>query len=482
LPDYFTDEPAAFHCELLGSLAEPGKRLIARVAPRGHAKSTCAAFAYPLWCICQRRRRNIVIITHAAPLATQFVRDLRHELETNERIRADYGDLCGPAAGCGPAAECGPAASAGAVDDRARATPRRRKWSQHLFVTNTGITVQGRGCGASFRGTRAGPHRPDLVICDDIESDDQVAVPERRRKLEHWLRRVVLPALAPQGQVVVLGSILHHDSLLANLRDKQAWPRWDYQVYRALEVAPDQTGELRRVPLWPARWPLERLAEERQRIGARAFEQEYQANPLDDTVRVFRPEWLKPYDEAALPHDRLLSLVAVDPATGAAGGDFWALWVGGLDPETGVLYTRRLTLERISIVEQVLRVLAAWEEWRPLRIGIETVAYQVALKDVLEAESRRRGLYLPLVALRTIANKRARIEAIAPLMENGTLRLPGGLDPEVEAQFLHFPQARHDDAPDVCALGVELARTLRSGLRVETLSGGALDAPVEPGW
>jgi hypothetical protein len=94
LPDYFTDPPCAFHVELMRVLADPARRLIARVAPRGHAKSTCAALAYPLWCICERRRRNIVIITHEASLATQFVRDIRQELESNERISAAYGDLC----------------------------------------------------------------------------------------------------------------------------------------------------------------------------------------------------------------------------------------------------------------------------------------------------------------------------------------------------------------------------------------------------
>ncbi len=459
LPEYFTEEPCRFHCELMRVLEEADKRLVARVAPRGHAKSTCAALAYPLWCICEQRRRNIVIITHEASLATQFVRDLREELEANERIIAAYGDLCEEATE--PRSHEG---TKGEESGRRRGGRRRSRavWSQIKFTTATGITVQAKGTGASFRGTRTGPHRPDLIICDDIEKDEHVESPEGRRKLEHWLRRVVMPALAPDGQLLVLGSIIHYDSLLANLRDRKRFRRWDYEVYRALEAEHVGGDQYRKVALWPARWSVERLEIERERIGTLAFEQEYQANPIDDRIRVFRPEWLQRYDASELVEQRLVTLMAVDPATGVSGGDYFALWVGSVDTGSGIIYTRLLTLERIGIVQQVKRIIAAFEEWRPLRIGIETVAYQVALKDVLDEDSRRRGSYMPIVAIQTTANKRARIEGSSPLYENGTFRLPAALDPEIENQFLHFPKAKHDDAPDVCAMGIELARAFRA--------------------
>ena len=159
--------------------------------------------------------------------------------------------------------------------------------------------------------------------------------------------------------------------------------------------------------------------------------------------------------------------MAVDPATGVSGGDYFALWIGSVERHTGIIYTRALKLERIGIVDQVKRITAAFEQWKPVRIGIETVAYQVALKDILDEHSRRRQFYMPIVSIRTTTNKRARIEGSSPFYENGTFRLPATLAPEIESQFLHFPKARHDDAPDVCAMGIELARALFTGRRVE---------------
>ena len=483
LPAHFSDPPADFHAELMHDLESPWRRLIARVAPRGHAKSTCAALAYPLWCICEQKRRNIVIITHESSLSLQFVRDIRTELELNDAIREEYGDLCADGDPPPRPRRTKTTRTAGRSSEKpSAARTARRKWTEAKFLTSTGISVQAKGTGASLRGTKVGPQRPDLIICDDLEKDEHVAAPEQRRKLERWLRRVVLPALAPDGQVLVLGSLLHYDALLANLHDKTRFPNWDYRVYRALEAVPDADGNFQRVPLWPARWPLERLDEERQRIGTRAFEQEYQANPVDDSVRVFQPEWLRAYDPSDLVPQRLVPLMAVDPATGVSGGDYFALWIGSLDTAFGTIYTRRLTLERIGVVEQVKRIVAAFDEWKPVKIGIETVAYQVALKEILEEESRRLGRYMPIVAIQTVTNKRARIEGSAPFYENGTFRLPPALDPEIERQFIHFPKARHDDAPDVCAMGIELARSLRTGHRLDGVCGRPNPFARRGGW
>lgn len=463
LPHYFSDDPARFHVEFLRDL-ESGRRLIARVAPRGHAKSTCAALAYPLWCLCHQRRRNIVIITQEASLSTQFVRDLRHELESNEPLIKRYGDLTRPG------------------HDEPPTRNTRRKWSEAMFTTANGVTVQARSTGGSLRGCRVGPHRPDLIICDDLEKDEHVATPDGRRKLERWLRRVVMPALAPGGQLVLVGSILHYDSLLSNLRDPLRWPGWDYRVYRAKEARQDPDGRLYVSTLWPARWPLHKLDEERERIGTLAFEQEYQANPIDESVRIFRPEWLKRWEPADLAAraDRLIYVIAVDPATGENLNDFFALWAGGFDPQTGVIYTHELTLERIDAPTQVQRVLDAFKRYpRVARIGIEATGYQRTLRQHCEDECRKRGLYLPLQDIDTRSGKVGRIQGASPFFENGTFLLPPTLDPEAESQFLHFPAGKHDDAPDVCAMALQLVRELRGAhlVQAQVVSSGRFNRP-----
>ena len=142
--------------------------------------------------------------------------------------------------------------------------------------------------------------------------------------------------------------------------------------------------------------------------------------------------------------------------------------MGSVDIDTGIIYTRELTLERIGVVDQVKRVRAAHAVWRPAKVGIETTAYQAALKQILDDVGRREHDYLPVHAIHAVSNKRARIEGSACFYENGTFRLPP-LSPAVELQFIEFPKSRHDDAPDVCAMGIELARTINPGAPAECL-------------
>ncbi len=491
LPEYFTDEPCAFHIELLRDLARPDLRLMVRIAPRGHAKSTCASLGLPLWAICERRNRNVVLVSHEIGLATQFGRDIRAELESNEAILEHYGDLTqrdpsnaltGDAAGKTPA--------------RAARRRSRTKWSEAMFTSASGVTVHAKGAGSAFRGLRVGPNRPDLIICDDIEKDDLVRSPEARRKLDQWLRRVVMPALAPGGRLIVVGSLLHFDSLLANLCRPEKFPRCDARVYRAIEMEPiTEPGEsalsqrrFREVALWPARWSLERLKEERMRIGTMAFEQEYQANPVDTDRPVFRAEWLHRCThaeiDALIEGGQFVPLIMVDPATGEKKdkGDYFAMWIGGVDTLSGRILTREIMLDRIGFQEQVRRIIAAFRQHRPVKVGVESVAYQVALCQVLEEDSRRSGLYIPIVRVSTKKDKTLRIESSACFFENGTFRLPADLPADIEDQFLHFPRAGHDDAPDVCAMAIDLARDMRGGGGEALVSHSGESEQWRSGW
>ena len=154
-----------------------------------------------------------------------------------------------------------------------------------------------------------------------------------------------MPALAPDGQLLVLGSLIHYDSLLANLSNPKRFARWNYRVYRAIEADP----RARRRAIPPRRALARPLADRaaqrraRARIGSLAFEQEYQANPIDTSLRCFQPEWLQRYDEQDLKNRDLVTVMTVDPATGKTSGDFFAIWVGSVDPRSGIIYTRALT-------------------------------------------------------------------------------------------------------------------------------------------
>lgn len=80
-------KPYQFHCELSEQLerVERGevKRLMILVPPR-HGKSTLATKAFPAWFLGRNPNKKIITVSYGAELATEFGRDVRNLIDTEE--------------------------------------------------------------------------------------------------------------------------------------------------------------------------------------------------------------------------------------------------------------------------------------------------------------------------------------------------------------------------------------------------------------
>ena len=100
----------------------------------------------------------------------------------------------------------------------------------------------------SIRGIRHYQHRPDVIICDDIEDMDSVRTQESRDKLFDWLTSDVLPAGDRDTRMIFVGTPLHEDSLLKRL-EKIFEKGSARNVFRQYPIL-DETG----IPLWPGKF------------------------------------------------------------------------------------------------------------------------------------------------------------------------------------------------------------------------------------
>jgi hypothetical protein len=82
---------AEVHYTLFGALLYHLRILV--VLPRGFGKSTICTVIYPLYCICEKRKRYLMLGSYVAANARKFVYTVRQELEHNHQIRERYGDL-----------------------------------------------------------------------------------------------------------------------------------------------------------------------------------------------------------------------------------------------------------------------------------------------------------------------------------------------------------------------------------------------------
>ena len=439
VPHYLVDQEtgapidfAAFHRQIFQDLLTVMELAIA--APREHAKSTIVSFLFVLYCICHKLRRFIVLISDTESQAILQLSAVKMELETNDKLRADFGDL---------------------VDDR--------KWGERDFVTATDIRVSGRGAGQSLRGIRYRMRRPDLVICDDLENDEAVESPERREKLKAWVKGTVF-SLGKKCQIVFIGTILHFESLLADLLSEDEFKTFTKRFYIAVDD--DWNPESL---LWPAKWPLEALRAKEQQIGSVVFDQEFRNRPINAATQVFKEEW---FQKHAFQWDevrglRLLKITGIDPAISErTKADFFGDVTIGIQDD-GHILVQRAEQKKMPFAEQLDHVAHNALVEKPAAIGVETVAYQRALKQALEERMRRDRLWIPVLEVEAKGDKFMRISTLAPLVENGTIRFcledPGQVNLMKQLMFLGKMK---DDVADALQIAVDTARQFR-GLTTE---------------
>ncbi|MBF0191758.1 MAG: phage terminase large subunit [Magnetococcales bacterium] len=457
-PHYVSGEESLLHTWLYERLPrlgqEPGRgSKLALAAPRGEAKSTLITQIFTLWRVITGRSRYIIIIMDAHHQAASMLEAVKAELEANPRLKRDYPDHCGVG----------------------------RVWREGVAVTRVGIKLQAVGSGARLRGLRHGAARPDLVVCDDLENDDNVRVRAQRDKLETWLKKAVLKLGPPDDSlnVIYVGTILHHDSVLARIManplwesrrfqaivrwpdDMALWERWQTVLRHEGEAAADRFYHERRERMeagvqlsWPGMRSLETLMKIRARDGVDAFDAEMQNQPMRENA---------PFGALVYwsrENADWLYFGAVDPSMGKSGGrgDPSAILVGGYDQTTGVLHVVEADIRRRSPDRIIEDVIACQARYACRLWVVESVQFQEFFKDELVKRSARMGIPVPARGVKPSRDKGLRIGALQPHVANGLIRFRSDHKTLLD-QLRHWgePDA-HDDGPDALEMLWRLAR------------------------
>lgn len=449
--------------------------LDAIAAPRGEAKSTIVTQLTTLWCLVTQRKRYALLVMDSIDQAYPMLEAIKAELEFNNRLRSDFPEIFGAG----------------------------RVWQAGTIITRANQKVQVAGSGKKLRGLRHGAYRPDLVILDDIENDEQVRNPDQRDKLHNWLKKTVLPLGSADGKldVIYIGTILHYDSVLnrtlaskawntahfkaiIRLPDNMAlWDRWEDLYLRDGEAVADAFYHTNKAEMdegavvsWAAR-PLLALMKIRARDGHATFDSEYQNDPVSGDDAIFANS-IQYWTE--LPDD-LIYFGALDPSMGKAGAsrDPSAILVGGYHRASGKLYVVEAQIKKRLpdlIIEDVIRLHS---QYNCHRWFVETVQFQEFLQTELVKRSAQRGKPVPATATKPNSDKMLRIESLQPHIANGLILLHRSQS-TLESQLRHFPKADHDDGPD--ALEMLWRNAVSSSAPIEWESVDDFDGEYRSKW
>ncbi len=487
LPAHFRDEPSRMHREigelLESATVERGERL-AIAAPRGHAKSTLVSLGYVLWSIVYGTEKYIVLISNTAEQASDLLSFVKAELTTNDRLLEDFPEVCEP------------------LGQR----PGPERWRKDEIITRDGASggagtkVTALGAEKKIRGRRHRQDRPTLIIADDIENESEARSEDQRRNKAEWFNKAVLKAGSAETNVVVVGTVLHYDSVLAQLLDPLKSPGWSGHRYQAVmswstrpelwetweqvychreehegasgpeaaraffESSRDAMLEGTEV-LWPAREPYDQLMELRLREGRASFDSEKQNDPVNPEDCYFREEDFRFWDDEFGTEQELLASLsggvtfygACDPSLGKRGRqhDDTAIVTIVRHDASGVLYVLDADVRRRK-PDSIIEAVIAHHRLRSYsRFGFEAVQFQEFLGEELRRRSRVAGTEVPVQDVRHSTDKLGRIQRLQPLVTSGGIRFSRRHKTLVE-QLRQFPMAAHDDGPDALEMAVGL--------------------------
>ena len=487
LPHYFIRKSPHFHEELdeiwsrgvmKGRNPLKEAKVISRLkgsrqvvaAPRGHAKSTNFTFKDSLHAILYAYKHYILILSDSSEQAEGFLDDIKTELEDNANIIMDFGSLKG---------------------DKA--------WRTGVILTKTDIKAEAIGSGKKVRGRRHRNWRPDLIVLDDIENDENVNTPEQRRKLKNWFDKAVSKAGDTYTDIMYIGTILHYDSLLNNVlqnpryktkkyraviseaTNTKLWDEWE-GIYtnlfnenheedaRTFYEAHVEEMLLGVEVLWEEKLSYYDLMEIKVSEGTASFNSELQNDPIDPESATFNPEWFDYYEPELVDFSspEFVFVAANDPSLGKnKKSDTSSIINLALSTKTGYMYVVDASVEKRKpdvIIEDVFemnRRLKRDCKKGFYKFGVEVVQFQYFFKEVMAAKSAEEGEYIPIEEIQSTVNKVLRIESLQPVIKNKYLKF-NREHKTLLKQLQEFPMGKNDDAPDGLQMAVQLAQTVKA--------------------
>lgn len=426
---YVKYETAPFQKEMfaLTENLETGNLFV--VSFRGSGKSTIFTMSYPVWAILgAQEKKFVLIICQTQSQAKQHMMNLRQELENNAVLKNDLGPF----------------------------REESDEWgASSLVFSQLNARITAASSEQSIRGLRHNQHRPDLIICDDVEDIASTKTREGRNKTYQWLTAEVIPAGDRDTRLVIVGNLLHEDSLLMRIREDVEKERID-GVFKEFPVMKGQ--EI----LWPGKYPTpEEIENEKRKAGNEfAWEREYMLRIVPAEEQAIHREWIHYYDE--LPSGELDCQgypkrteihIGVDLAISKKDtADYTAMvpaWLYGDGDDTRIyilpkIINRKMTFpETVDLCKVLNKTYRDESDFRPTFV-IEDVAYQKALPQQLENE----GIRKVKTTRPGNQDKRMRLVLTAHAVKSGKVLFPREGCEELINQIVHFGVEAHDDLAD----------------------------------
>ena len=191
--------------------------------------------------------------------------------------------------------------------------------------------------------------------------------------------------------------------------------------------------------------------------GPYKFNLQYQNELTDPEDAIIKLDWIQKYSELPKP---TRTFMTIDPALSEdPTADYSVIMTCAVDASNN-LYVVDYFRDHVDPKALIDKIFEKAILYQPVKIGIETIAFQRVLKFWLDDEMRERGKFLVIDELKTSDKaKPDRILALQPRFSAKTVYIKGWMA-ELEDELIRFryPESNqlHDDLIDALAYQLEI--------------------------
>lgn len=269
-PSYCTSEPSDFHKKATARIMSKAEWYEVRAWSRELAKSARSMMELTKLAM-TGKLRNILLVSNSGDNAKRLLLPFKANFESNQRLINDYG-----------------------------AQERYGSWSDSEFTIQKGCAFRALGWGQSPRGTRKDNVRPDAILIDDIDTDEECRNEDIMKAKVNWIEQALIAtrSISNPTRILVNGNIIHDSCAVKKLGEKA-------DKFEIINIR-DKDGK----STWPQKNSEADIDRVLSLISYESAQKEYFNNPMDggDTFKDLR--------DGKVPQlNRCSVVIYADPAT-----------------------------------------------------------------------------------------------------------------------------------------------------------------------
>lgn len=463
--------------DIENSIIGDGVDQIGRILPRGTGKSVFGTFAGAIWSHCYKHKRYTLICSDIGSTAEKFISDIKNTLLENEYVKKAFGVL---------------------LDDRNK---RYKCNSTQLEFTNKTF-IEAISSASPMRGRKYDNCRPDLIILDDYQSEDDCRTEQaRENKFKRYsddVKYASQKAVIRKGKIVkrgttfiALGTLQHKECFYSRLLKVPTWKfkkekgvllddidlyfttglwgefksiLFDFKNDNRLEDSKEFYWEHQKKMQYPLLWAdfwdcLDMAFSYYENPSS--FKQEVQGD-----VDSIGEKWFKGVRTESRKdietHNFIKTMICIDPASGGGKKNDYSAFLVGSQADNTLKYCRYAELAKINArtdfdkyVDHAIELLKKYNDATHLYIEKNTFngADANAIENKIKEDPVLRNRNITIINEHQKKNKDDKISTLIPFINKGQI-IFAEEDEEFVDQVLDFrgqKYSTHDDAPDVTA-------------------------------